>query len=42
MELYLSTLTPGQLNTCERQHVLPVIERLLLALAGIRGHFEQW
>jgi ParB/RepB/Spo0J family partition protein len=42
MELYLSTLTPGRLNTCERQYVLPVIERLLSALAGMRGHFQQW
>jgi hypothetical protein len=42
MELYLSALTPGQLNTCERQYVLPLIEGLLSALAGIRGHFEQW
>lgn len=38
MDVYLSGITHGQLNTCRPQDVLAVIERLQSTLAGMRGH----
>jgi hypothetical protein len=38
MDVYLSAVTHGQLNTCQKQLVLPVIERLQSVLTGMRGH----
>ncbi len=42
MDVYLSAVTPGQLNTCQAERVLPVIEHLQSALADIHGHFMRW
>lgn len=41
MDVYLSQVTHGQLNTCRRQCVLPVIERLQSVLAGMHGHLTR-
>jgi hypothetical protein len=38
MDVYLSAVTYGQLNTCQKQLVLPAIERLQSVLTGMRGH----
>jgi hypothetical protein len=38
MDVYLSGITHGQLNTCRPQYVLAVIERLQSTLTGMRGH----
>lgn len=38
MDVYLSAVSHGQLNTCQRPSLLPAIERLQSVLAGIRGH----
>jgi len=42
MDVYLSAVTPGELNTCQAERVLPIIERMQSALADMRGHFMRW
>jgi hypothetical protein len=42
MEVYLSAITAGELNTCERENVVPVIERMQSVLAGMHGHLTRW
>jgi ParB/RepB/Spo0J family partition protein len=42
MEVYLSDITLDKLNTCQREHVLPVIEQLQSVLADMRGHLTRW
>lgn len=39
MDVYLSAVNPGQLNTCAAERVLPIIERLQSALSNMREHF---
>jgi ParB/RepB/Spo0J family partition protein len=39
MDVYLSAITTGQLNVCQPERVVPVIERIQSALAGMHGHF---
>lgn len=38
MDVFLSALSPGQLNTCDADRVLPIIERLQSVLSDIREH----
>ena len=40
-EVYLSSVTHGQLNTCQQPCVLTVIERLQSALSGMRRHLTR-
>jgi ParB/RepB/Spo0J family partition protein len=42
MDVYLSALTPGQLNTCAADGVLPIIERVQSALSNVREHLMRW
>ena len=42
MDVYLSAATPGQLDTCQPERLLPVIEHLQSALADIHEHFMRW
>jgi hypothetical protein len=42
MDVYLSAIATDQLNTCQSEHVLPVIERIQSALAGMHGHLKRW
>ena len=42
MDVYLSAISPGQLNTCVADGVLPTIERLQSALSDIREHLMRW
>ena len=42
MDVYLSAVSVGQLNTCPADCVLPVIERLQSALAKMREHLMRW
>lgn len=42
MEVYLADITPGKLNTCQRESVLPAIERIQAALADMHGHLIRW
>jgi ParB/RepB/Spo0J family partition protein len=42
MEVYLSAVNPGQLNTCAADCVLPIIERLQSALSDVREHLMRW
>jgi len=42
MEVYLSAVSPGQLNTCTAGSVLPIIERLQSVLSGMREHLMRW
>lgn len=41
MDVYLSAITHGQLNTCRPQCVLPVIERLQSTLSAMGGHLTR-
>jgi ParB/RepB/Spo0J family partition protein len=41
MDVYLSSVTHGQLNTCRPQCVLPHIESLQSTLSGMRGHLTR-
>jgi len=40
MDCYLSAVSPGQLNTCAAERVLPIIERLQSALCAMREHLR--
>ncbi len=42
MDVYLSAISPGQLNTCDADCVLPIIERLQSALSSMREHLVRW
>ncbi len=42
MDVYLSAVNPGQLNTCAADGVLPIIERLQSALSDMREHLMRW
>jgi hypothetical protein len=42
MEIYLSSINTDELNTCEPECVMPVIERMQSVLAGMQGHFTRW
>jgi ParB/RepB/Spo0J family partition protein len=42
MDVYLSGITTDQLNTCQPEPVMPVIERIQSVLAGMHGHFKRW
>ena len=42
MDVYLSAVNPGQLNTCTPDSVLPIIERLQSALSNMREHLMRW
>ena len=42
MDVYLSAVSLGQLNTCPADCVVPVIERLQSALAEMREHLMRW
>lgn len=42
MDVYLSAIATDQLNTCQPEHVLHVIERIQSALAGMHGHLKRW
>ncbi len=42
MDVYLSGITTDQLNICQPERVVPVIERIQSALAGMQGHFKPW
>lgn len=42
MDLYLSAVSLGQLNTCPADCVLPLIERLQSALGKMREHLMRW
>lgn len=42
VDVYLSAVTPGQLNTCPDKSVLPVIERIQSALADMHKHMMRW
>jgi len=42
MDGYLSAVSPGQLNTCAADCVLPIIEHLQKALSGIQEHLQRW
>jgi hypothetical protein len=42
MDVYLSGVGPGQLNTCPADCVLPVIERLQSVLANMGEHLKRW
>lgn len=42
MDVYLSAVNPGQLNTCAAERVLPIIERLQSALSNMREHLMRW
>ena len=42
MDSYLSAVSPGQLNTCAADCVLPIIEHLQKALSGIQEHLQRW
>lgn len=42
MDVYLSGITSDQLNTCQSERVLPVIERMQSVLAGMHGHLKRW
>lgn len=42
MDVYLSAVSPGHLNTCDAGRVLPVIEHLQSALTAIREHLMRW
>jgi ParB/RepB/Spo0J family partition protein len=41
MDVYLSSVTQGHLNTCKLPCVLSVIERLQSTLSGMRGHLTR-
>lgn len=41
MDVYLSAITHGQLNTCQDRCVLDIIERLQTVLAGMREHLTR-
>jgi len=42
MEVYLSAITTDQLNICQPESVIPVIERVQSVLAGMHGHLKRW
>ncbi|WP_172684223.1 ParB/RepB/Spo0J family partition protein [Desulfosarcina cetonica] len=42
MDVYLSGITTDQLNMCQPERVVPVIERIQSALAGMHGHLKRW
>jgi hypothetical protein len=42
MDVYLSAVSPGQLNTCDAARVLPTVEHLLSVLSGIQDHLKRW
>jgi ParB/RepB/Spo0J family partition protein len=42
MDVYLSSVSPGQLNTCDADRVLPIVERLQSVLSDIREHLMRW
>jgi hypothetical protein len=42
MDVYLSGITTDQLNACQPERVVPVIERIQSALAGMHGHLKRW
>jgi len=42
MDVYLSGIATDQLNTCQPERVLPVIERIQSVLAGMHGHLTRW
>jgi ParB/RepB/Spo0J family partition protein len=42
MDVYLSGITTNQLNACQSERVVPVIERIQSALAGMHGHLKRW
>ena len=42
MDVYLSAVSVGQLNTCPADGVLPIIERLQSALGKMREHLMRW
>lgn len=42
MDVYLSAVSVGELNTCPVNCVLPVIERLQSVLAKMREHLMRW
>jgi hypothetical protein len=42
MEVYLSGITTDQLNACQPERVVPVIERIQSALADMHGHLKRW
>ena len=42
MDVYLSTISTDQLNTCQPERVMPIIEQIQSALAGMHGHLKRW
>lgn len=42
MEVYLSGIITDQLNTCRKEHILPVIERIQSRLMRIQEHLNRW
>ena len=42
MDSYLSAVSPGQLNTCTAEYLLPIIERLQSALSAMQEHLRRW
>lgn len=42
MEIYLSSVTTDQLNTCPSEMVAPVIKRMQSVLADMHGHVMRW
>jgi hypothetical protein len=42
MQVYLSDVTMEKLNMCQREQVLPVIERIQSVLTDMRGHLMRW
>jgi ParB/RepB/Spo0J family partition protein len=42
MDVYLSGIATDQLNACQPERVVPVIERIQSALTDMHGHFKRW